>query len=357
MRAFASTLFYSGMIGGLQSKYKRNLVGKASKAPRVFPFGVLLYHRVNSDLDPYFPGMSTSVFDAQMAYLARNYKVLSLGEILRRMQNGSEIEPYTIAITFDDGYRDNLTHAHPILKKYQLPATLFVATGYIGSTEAMWNDQVSWAFKRTARKDFTFEVANQRSFLSLKSEKDRIRSLSALLEILKEASDSEKSRIVDYVVTEFDVEKQSCPSRMLDWTELRQMVEEGWEVGSHTVNHVILTRVEPAAAIEELRRSKETLEMRLQRPIRSFAYPNGKQSDFDLTIKNLVRQAGYTIAVTTLDGLNDRSTDPFEMHRRSPWEPHLPRFALNMLHLYWKEGKSLGLAGSEGRCVYEAETQ
>jgi len=359
MRAFASTLFYSGMIDGLQSKAKRNLIKKISNAPRVFPFGVLLYHRVSSDVDPYLPGISSTVFDAQMAYLARNYKVLPLGEILRRMENGIEIEPYTVAITFDDGYRDNLTCAHPILKKYRLPATLFAATRYIGSKEAMWNDQVSWAFKRTTRKDFTFEVANQRRSLSLRSEKEKICTLGFLLEVLKEASDLEKSRIVDQVVTEFDIEKQSHPKPklMLNWPELRQMVEEGWEVGSHTVNHVILTRVEETTAFEELRRSKEMLEMKLQRPIYLFAYPNGKQSDFDVTIKNLVRQAGYKVAVTTLDGLNDKSTDPFEIRRRSPWESHLSRFATNMLHLYWKEWKSLGLTRFEGRCVYEGETQ
>ena len=357
VRVLASTLFYSGALNALQTRTRQNLVKKAPQVPQVFPFGVLLYHRVNSDADPYFPGISTEVFDAQMSYLARNYRVLSIGEIFRRIENGLEIEPYTIAITFDDGYRDNLTCAHPILKKYRLPATVFVATGYIGSDGAIWNDQVSWAFKHTNRKDFALEIANQHLVLSLDSESDKIRSLSLVLETLKGVSDFEKSCIADSVVAELNGKKAKCGKLMLGWAELRQMVEEGWEIGSHTVNHVILTRVKAGVVSDELRQSKETLQRELQRPISLFAYPNGKQVDFDLSIKDLLRQAGYRAAVTTLDGLNDASTDPFEMRRRSAWESYLPCFATRLLHLYRKETKQTSRShGFQGRRFYEIQT-
>lgn len=357
VRVVASTLFHSGMVNALQIRTGRSLVEKTPQGPRGFPFGVLLYHRVNPDADPYFPGVSTEVFDAQMDYLARHYRVLSLEEILKRIENGLEVEPYTIAITFDDGYRDNLTYAHPILKKHRLPATLFVATGHIGTNGMMWNDRVSWAFKHTGRKDFTVDIANRRLKFSLRSTRDRIRSLSLVLETLKAVSDTEKSCIIDSVVTELNREGAEPGRLMLSWGELRQMVEEGWEVGSHTVNHVILTRVQASVVNDELRKSKETLQRELQCPISLFAYPNGKQPDFDLSIKGLVRQAGYKAAVTTLDGLNDRSTDPFEMRRRSPWEPDLPCFATRLLHVYWKKTKQTSWSDfCQGRWFYETQT-
>ncbi len=337
VRVGASVLFHSGVLNALQTRTRRNFVEKAPQAPRVFPFGVLLYHRVNSDDDSYFPGISTEVFDAQMSYLARNYQVLSLGEILRRIEEGLEIEPYTIAITFDDGYRDNFTHAHPILKKYRLPATLFVATGYIGTDRVIWNDRVSWAVKHTNRKDFTLEIANQRLTFSLGSTRDKIVSLNLALETLKTVSDSEKSRVADFIVAELNSEGSGLERLMLSWGELRQMVKEGWDVGSHTVNHVILTRVNASVVKDELKRSKEILESELQRQIGLFAYPNGKPQDFDLSTKDFVRQAGYEAAVTTVSGLNDTSTDPFEIRRRSPWESHLPCFAATLLHIYGKK--------------------
>jgi peptidoglycan/xylan/chitin deacetylase (PgdA/CDA1 family) len=357
VRIVASTLFHSGALNALQTRTRRNIIEKTGLVPQVFPFGVLLYHRVNSDADPYFPRVSTEVFDAQMNYLARHYRVLSLGEILGRIENGLEVQPYTIAITFDDGYRDNFTYAHPILKKYRLPATLFVATGHIGSDGTMWNDRVSWAFKHTGRKDFALEIANRRFVISLRSTKDRIRSLSVVLEILKAVPDSEKSRILDSMVKELNSEGAEPPRLMLSWGELRQMVEEGWEIGSHTVNHVILTRVQASVVNDELRKSKETLQKELQCPISLFAYPNGKQPDFDLSIKDLVREAGYKAAVTTLDGLNDRSTDPFEIRRRSPWEPDLPCFATRLLHVYWKRTKQTSWSDfCQGRWFYETQT-
>ena len=337
VRVGASVLFHSGVLNALQIRRRRNLVEKASRTPQVFPFGVLLYHRVNSDADPYFPGVSTEVFDAQMDYLARNYRVLSLTEILKRIGDGSGIEPYTIAITFDDGYRDNLTHAHPILKKYRLPATLFVATGYIETNRMIWNDRVSWAFKHTSRKEFTLEIANRRLTYSLRSVRERIGSLNLVLETLKAISDSEKSRIADAIVAELNSDGAEPTRLMLSWGELRQMVEEGWDVGSHTVNHVILTRVNAEIVQDELGESKEILERELQLQISLFAYPNGKPPDFDLSTKDLIRQAGYRAAVTTMGGLNDVSTDPFEMRRRSPWESHLPCFAAKLLHTYWKK--------------------
>ena len=355
VRVFVSTLFYSGALNAFQTRTRQNFVKKVPQVPQVFPFGVLLYHRVNSDADPYFPGISTEVFDAQMRYLARHYRVLSLGEIFRRIESGVEIEPYTIAITFDDGYRDNLTCAHPILRKYRLPATLFVSTGYIGSDGAIWNDQVSWAFKHTNRKDFTLEIANQHLALRLGSESDRLRSLSLVLERLKGVSDFEKTCIVDTVVAELNGKKPRHGKLMLSWGELRQMVKEGWEIGSHTVNHVILTRVKTAVVRDELRESKETLQRELGGPISLFAYPNGKQMDFDLSIKDLLRLAGYKAAVTTLDGLNDANTDLFEIRRRSPWESYLPSFATKLLYLYRKETSNPHGQMFQGRCFYETQ--
>jgi peptidoglycan/xylan/chitin deacetylase (PgdA/CDA1 family) len=337
VRVGASALFHSGILHVLQTRARTSVVERSVETQQRLPFAVLLYHRVNSDRDPYFPSVSTSTFEAQMRYLARNYRVLSLAEILNRIQHGLEIEPYTIAITFDDGYRDNLTHAHAILRKYRLPATLFVATGYIGTDRMMWNDQVSWAFKQTNRNYWQLELGKRHLEFSLHSPGDKIRSLNQVLETLKSISDDEKSRVIASIVSELRSENASQGRVMLTWPELRKMVKEGWDVGSHTVNHVILTRVDVAIVNTELCQSKQILEKELERPIGLFAYPNGKEPDFNLSTKEVVRQTGYKAAATTVNGLNDRTTDPWEIRRRSPWECPLPYFAAELFHSYWKK--------------------
>jgi peptidoglycan/xylan/chitin deacetylase (PgdA/CDA1 family) len=345
VRVGASVLFHSGVLNFLQTRERMRIAEKSFETQRRLPFAVLLYHRVNANRDPYFPSVSTNVFEGQMSYLARNYRVLSLAEILNRIQQGLEIEPYTIAITFDDGYRDNFTHAHAVLRKYRLPATLFVATGYIGADRMMWNDQLSWAFKQTDRSHCKLELGNRHLEFSLHSPADKISSLNLMLETLKSIPEDEKSRIVDSIVTDLTRERTSLDGVMLTWRELRKMVEEGWDVGSHTVNHVVLTRVTAAVVKDELGQSKQILEKELQRPISLFAYPNGKEPDFNLSTKELVRQIGYKAAATTVEGLNDRNSDPWKIRRRSPWECPLPYFAAELFYSYWRNSSQFFNSG------------
>src|SRR5215471_8104408 len=115
---------------------------------RAAAFPILTYHRVNDEGDPFFPSMPSSVFAQHMAYLSRSYRVLTVEELVERMQRKS-VPRNAIAITFDDGYRDNLTHAAPILARHGLAATIFLTTGFIGNAEVPWFDRIAIAFKCT----------------------------------------------------------------------------------------------------------------------------------------------------------------------------------------------------------------
>ena len=96
---------------------------------------MLSYHRVNDDGDVFLPALPTAVFERQMAFVARTYVVLTIEDLVERMGR-DELPANALAITFDDGYRDNFTHAAPILARYGLPATVFLASGLIGTSDA-----------------------------------------------------------------------------------------------------------------------------------------------------------------------------------------------------------------------------
>lgn len=336
IRLGASTFYHSGGVNLFRnvSQWGRGDLRQSKK--EVHPFGVFLYHRVNPDEDPFFPAVSVKIFEEQMRYLARKFHVLSLANIVRRIQRGQGVEPMTIAITFDDGYRDNYTFAHPILRKYRLPATLFVATGFIGSNLLMWNDRLAWAVKNTEQKRIVCEVDGREFSLSLGNQKDKVASLNIILEELKTCPEDEKGEILDQIATALRNKKQEPSQLMLNWLELRTMAEEGWDVGSHTVNHLILTKVELSRAAEELGVSKNVIERELQRPVGLCAFPNGKRSDFSASIKGIAKEFGYQAAVTTLRGINDRDIDLFELRRWSIWETHLPSLACKLNYLYWR---------------------
>lgn len=353
MRVVAGAMFYSGAFNWIRRKRDRAAADWETK-PEGYWFAVLLYHRVNPDNDPFFPAVSVKAFDAQMRFLAENYQVLSLGEIIERIRQGRGISPQTIAVTFDDGYRDNYLHAHPILRKYNLPATLFAATSYIGTEELMWNDRVALAMKLTAQQSITLPGAADS--MSLRTATEKLRALEQILERLKTLPETEKQREVDEISGRLYNKAAKVTSQMLSWGELRNLANDGWEVGSHTANHVILTRMPLSEARREIASSSTILQHELDRPVRLFAYPNGKSGDYDSSIKKLLSEAGYVGAVTTLDRLNSQDTDLFEIGRRSPWEEPVPNFALKLDWSYWRRNRSLCENQPPANCRTEGPT-
>jgi peptidoglycan/xylan/chitin deacetylase (PgdA/CDA1 family) len=275
-----------------------------------------------------------------MSYISRHFRVLSLGEIIRRVKAGSVIEPFTIAITFDDGYRDNWLYAAPILKKHGLPATLFVASGFLGTDRLMWNDQVALAVKHTKKSNYHFNVDGKKLDVEFSTIRERLQFVNDVIDKMKRLSDAEKAEQVKRLVGDLGDDPMRHDGRMLSWDELREMTRSGWEIGSHTVNHKILTRVSIAEAQHEIAISKEMLESKLEKPIDLFAYPNGKAQDFNVEVQNVLRTSGYSAAATTFDGFNDSSTDLFEIRRHSVWDKHLPSFATRLHRSYLNASES-----------------
>lgn len=326
VRLAASAAFHTGAMNLFQAE-----IGAGSL------FGILLYHRVNPDEEPLFPSTAVRVFDAQMHYLARTFRVLPLIEIIERIQQGKRLEPLTIAVTFDDGYRDNYTHAHSVLKKYRLPATVFVATDFTGSNRLMWNDRLAWAVRNTSQEKLRVLAAGRERVLPLETREDKVTSLNMILEYLKTCPEDQKVKLLDELIAGLEVGKASHDRLMLNWDELRVMAREGWDIGSHTMSHPILTRIELSAVAEELQSSKRLIEQELQRPASLFAYPNGKGTDYNQDIKTAAKEAGYVAAVTTLSGINRCVPDLFELRRWSVWEDHLPTLACKLRYSYGRK--------------------
>ena len=116
---------------------------------------------------------------------------------------------------------------------------------------------------------------------------------------------------------------------MLNWNQVREMHKAGIEFGSHTVNHPVLSRLPADAILRELRDSKRQLSEQLDAPVTSFAYPNGKQTDYNDLVKTTLKECGYACAVTTEWGVNRAYADPFELKRGQPWQDEIESFRLS----------------------------
>lgn len=290
-------------------------------------FQVLTYHRVNDDRDPFFPAVPTEVFERHMACLARHYRVLTVEALVERMQR-DRVPRDAVAITFDDGYRDNLTHAAPILCRYGLPATVFLAAGFIGTAEVAWFDRLAWAFKTTRSGAWT---APWQETLPLGTEAERLRALDRALRYFKRLPDDRLQALVEQALTALGVtDCKAFKDLMLTWDDVHALAGLGFSIGAHTVNHPILSRVPARRAWTEISGSRRMIESALGRAPQAFAYPNGRPEDYTDAVVQMVRDAGFACALTTRFGTNSAATSPWELRRGGPWEADLPTFALKL---------------------------
>jgi peptidoglycan/xylan/chitin deacetylase (PgdA/CDA1 family) len=290
-------------------------------------FPILSLHRVNRDDDPFFPALPTEVFERQMAFVARAYVVLPLEELVDRMGRGI-LPRNALAITFDDGYRDNLTHAAPILARHGLPATVFVVTGAIETGEPLWFDRLALAFKHTRAGGW---MAPWGGMLPLESVGQRLAALGQTLARFKRMTNGERQdRVEDALVSLGIADERPLRNVMLSWGDVAALMGLGVTIGAHTVSHPILSQLPDGEARAEIEGSRAAIRSRCGRAPQAFAYPNGGPADYSEAVISMVRDAGFSCAVTTRFGVNTAATPPYELRRGGPWEHHLPTFALKL---------------------------
>jgi peptidoglycan/xylan/chitin deacetylase (PgdA/CDA1 family) len=329
-------LLRSGMLRLLDRWAGTLPVGRASAECRRGPGGrrranhltILVYHRVNDERDPFFPATPIGAFTAQMEYLASRFNVCRLVEGVERLRTAS-LPERALAITFDDGYRDNYLNAFPVLARLGLPATILLATGAIGSDRVLWHDRVFAAFRETKRA--LLEGFGTAQGYRLGSVPEKLAAQRAVLRHLWRLADDVRAREIDRLVQALGVDDTtSSPGLMLSWDDVRAMHGDGIEFGAHTVSHPVLSTVSPDRAVEEVTGCKQRLEDALGVPVRTFAYPVGRRDDFTPGTKELLRRTGYTCALSTVPGVNRSGQDLFELRRLSPWDEDVARFGARL---------------------------
>jgi peptidoglycan/xylan/chitin deacetylase (PgdA/CDA1 family)/CelD/BcsL family acetyltransferase involved in cellulose biosynthesis len=289
---------------------------------------ILYYHRVNDERDPFFPSLPTKVFERQMRHVARRHRVVSLGGLVEHL--GSSSPETVVAITFDDGYRDNFDNAFPILQRYGLPATIFLATGSLDSREPLWFEVLSGALKMTGKEFLDVEIDLPRRFW-LRTQEERLRANGELFGTLRRMAEADRQRWLGQILR--DLSSSLGVSRndmMLTWDQVRTMKQHHIDFGGHTVTHPYLSRLTRDKVSWEISECKRRIESEVQARVAHFAYPNGREEDFTPWNKETLRNAGYEAAVTTIWGMNDESTDRLELRRGQPWEEDEALFAYKM---------------------------
>jgi peptidoglycan/xylan/chitin deacetylase (PgdA/CDA1 family) len=235
-RSLSIISYYAGFC------WAKKILGSANVAR------ILCYHGISDNPNSHFAVNVVDFFD-QIEYLKHNFSIVSISDLVQLIERGKRVPEKTLAISIDDGFEDFYLNGYPVLRKFDVPATIFVPTGFVDNATNKIN-------KRKLPQD-----------------------------------------------------------KFLSWDQIREIHHSNIEIGSHTVNHVSLSNLSLAEVRYELKESKRRLEEELEEPIKGFAYPYGTFRDISPEAEKVITDSGYSWAVTSISGVNNRETDPFGLKR------------------------------------------
>lgn len=284
-RLASRALFASGALDlALRARRGNPLILMYHGVTRTPPGGLRNCEGKHVDLDR---------FAEQLRFLKRRRRVLPLSELVRGVVTGADVQD-AVAITFDDGYENNVTTAAPALADLGIPATFFLATGYLGEAQWMWVDRLEFSLDRTAARAVRLEG------LGTLSLEDRRGALDAIKRFAKRRAAAEIPRLLSAI------EEQTGPVppapegdyRFMTWAQARQLRSAGFDVGAHTVHHPILSRVDLAHGEREMLESRDAIRRELGGCSDVFCYPNGKATDYTPGIQACAARHFYAALAT-----------------------------------------------------------
>lgn len=306
--------------------------------PRVV---LLMYHRVVAlPADPPLLTVTPQHFAEHMEVLRRHGCCMSLQQLASRLRAG-RLPRRAVVVTFDDGYADNLLNAKPLLERCGLPATVFVATGLLGTRQEFWWDELERLLLlpgdlpgalRLRFRDSTFEADLGPAARYSEEDCERHRGWNdlhpdppgprqavyrALRRQIRPCPAPEQQEVLDQLRAWAGASPEGRPShRVMSPEEVNRLADGGLvEIGAHTRTHPVLAAQPAAEQAAEVRQSKARLEELLGRPVVSFAYPFGSVADYSADTVAAVREAGLTAACSTYAALVERDTDPLQLPR------------------------------------------
>lgn len=297
---------------------------------------IITYHRILDEPDPILESEpDKKTFHAQMMLLTKCFNVLPLGTAMTALANG-RLPPRAVCITFDDGYRSTHDLALPILKELNLPATVFVMTGHMEKGN-MWNDEIIEVLRHLPECEVDLREFGLTTY-QLGKAYERKDVIHLIIEKTKYLPSKTRAEVVEKLIRLGG--NLRAPNLMLTREMVVNLARNGIEIGAHTINHPILTRMEDEQARYEIVGCKKQLEEITGKPVQFFAYPNGKIGlDFDERHVQMVQEAGYIGAFTTAHGAATREQNVYKVPRSRPWDRTTFFYGLRLLR--WLRGETV----------------
>jgi peptidoglycan/xylan/chitin deacetylase (PgdA/CDA1 family)/SAM-dependent methyltransferase len=281
---------------------------------------ILLYQRIFDDpINSHLTAVSPKNFEAHLKELAENYRVVSLHQLLEEA-NTNQLQPNTIAITFDDGYLDNLTNAVPLLEKFGLHATIFVVSGMVGSQAEFWWDALERIFLTDHPLPDFLSIQDSQGVLEwdLTTAQNRLKAYDELCEMLRVLPSANIDENVNQLLIWAGLAYTARSThRIVNKQQLKLLASSALvEVGSHSITHTRLSSLSPQQQLYEIAESKRELESIINRPVRLFSYPYGGLEDITRETGRILSGSGFDAGIANIQGNLIPPVDMYAIPRR-----------------------------------------
>ncbi len=269
---------------------------------------VIYFHRVcDPQRGPRIPSLSALEVSQEFLektikfFLSKNYQIVSLDDLDTAL-SGKPFQKPLVVFTFDDGYRDNLSHAYPVFKKYSLPFTIYVTTGFVERRSILW-----WALLEELiinRKKISFDFGEKTYNFFCRSQSEKEYAFSKIHALFMKYQGNKFMKTVKAILETNGLDLyQKTDELMLNWMEIKKLSNDPLvTLAAHTENHFSLSKLSPEELKEEVTNSKNLLESKTSRPVKHFAYPYGSRDEAGPRDFSLVKGFGFRTATTTRPG-------------------------------------------------------
>jgi len=278
---------------------------------------ILWYHGVCGDDftllkdydERYIP---VSVFAKQLKYLKnKGCHFLNMTEVAAILNCNRQIPNRAVCLTFDDGFENVVKNAYPLMQRYEAKGCFYIIPSLVGTKELLWTDLVDVVLWWNNKSHFTFKFVEKNINYRTTSRRETITAIIDIKKKLRSVSNEERLRLLKQF-QQIDLKGVPKEFSISNWGQVKDLDQHVLEIGSHSLTHPNLDRLNTEEAQREISLSKNLIEEKLQRSINHFNYPAGA---FNANIKSMARKAGYATAVSIIPGLNDYKTDIFALRR------------------------------------------
>ena len=291
-----------------------------------------MYHRVvDVGFSPYQIMTTPEHFQQHMEHIQRNYRPMRLTELVTVLVQDM-LPRKGIVVTFDDGYIDNYTFAYPILERFQIPATIFITSGYVGSNREYWWDELERIIFTPEHLPEKLKTSIDGEYIELllptTSREQRKLTHKAMHAFLRNLRSEDRDKMLSSLAEWAGVENNGRQEyRSMNADEIVGLSKSGViDIGAHTITHPVLAALSAEEQSDEIVGSQKKLESILGRSVNTIAFPYGNTGDFTPQTLEIVRQAGFKAACTTVSGTVTNGKDPLALPRRAVGDWDLATF-------------------------------